>query len=167
MKKAYIVAYVNDKEGINLNLMRDQLRAIGMTKELAHGARTALWFLIPEDEAVSAATIKNRIFSSMNPFEDSIRVIRIDANDVAETNGLDSTEFLSQCKDSHSDEPINYSRFKSRHEAYLQYRLEKPIWVYDDGIPNGIVVDFSDWCWLPIKKDGMYEKRKYEKYING
>ena len=166
MKKAYIVTYVNDKEGINRQLMQEQLQTIGTYKELSHAARTASWMIIPDDEAANASTIKNKLFAAVKPFEDSISVVRIDANDVADTDGLDSTEFLTKCKGNTRDELRNFSRFSSRHEAFLQYQIEKPRWVCADGIGAAIPVEFYEWCWLPIKKNGIYEKRKYEKYIN-
>ena len=165
MKKAYIVTYVNDKAGINRQLMQEQLQTLGLYTELSHTARMASWLLIAEDESVSAATIKNRIFLAMKPFEDSISVVRIDANDAAGVNCLDTKEFLEKCKVEGGDEPRNFERFRTKHEAFLQYELEKPRWVYEDGIGVAVKVDFDDWCWLPIRKDGIYEKRKYQSYI--
>lgn len=165
MKKAYIVTYVNDKAGINRQQMQEQLQTIGAYKELSHAARTASWMIIPDDEAANASMIKNKLFAALKPFEDSISIVRIDANDVADTDGLDSTEFLTKCKGNSRDEPLNFSRFSSRHEAFLQYQLERPMWIYDDGTQYGVGVDFAEWCWLPIRKDGMYEKRKYQSYI--
>jgi hypothetical protein len=165
VKKAYIVTYINDKEGINRQLMQEQLQTIGAYKELSHAARTASWMIIPDDEAANASAIKNKLFSALKPFEDSISVVRIDANDAAGVNCLDTKEFLEKCKVESSDEPRNFERFRTKHEAFLQYELEKPRWVYEDGIGAAILVEFDEWCWLPIRKDGIYDKRKYQSYI--
>lgn len=167
MNRSYIVNYVNDKEGINRQLMREQLQTIGTFKELFHSARMASWLLIPDEEMVSATIVKNRIFPPFNPFEDHLSVVRIDANDVAETDGFNITEFCSKCSNPTSKEPLNFSRSSSRHDAFIQYKLERPMWIYDDGIQYGVGVEFSEWCWLPVKEDGMYKKSKYEKYIKG
>ena len=49
----------------------------------------------------------------------------------------------------------------------MAFELENPRWVYDDGVNMAIKMDLDEWCWLPIKGDGIYERSKYEKYILG
>ena len=66
----------------------------------------------------------------------------------------------------------NFERFKTKREAYLSYlelsKLKKtPIWDENDDIPCGTVVDFSDWCWLPVKEDGIYRESEYLKQYLG
>lgn len=63
----------------------------------------------------------------------------------------------------------NFENYKTRHEAYLAYKALKPIphWFEDDGIPAFIVVDFSEWLWLPVRESGKYTKEDERKYITG
>lgn len=66
----------------------------------------------------------------------------------------------------------NFERFSTRREGVLAYQelcnsKKTPIWVEDDDIPCASVVDFSDWCWLPEKEDGIYRESEYLKQYLG
>ena len=149
------------------NKVKEQLSIIGLVKVITDSARQATWMVIPSDESMSANTICSDVFKHMSPFEDEISVFRVDVLDAADSDSTNVIGFVNGCKGDNETELRNFNRFSSRHEAFLQYQVEKPRWVYEDGIGAAIVVDFAEWCWLPIKKDGIYDKRKYEKYING
>ena len=65
----------------------------------------------------------------------------------------------------------NFEEYKTRREAFLAYEAlshnkNTPIWVEDDDIPCALVIDFTDWLWLPVKTKQAYEESKYcEQYL--
>ena len=165
MKKAYIVTYVST-DGMNRNAVKNKLELIGSFRQLTDSGRQASWIVIPTDESASAASIRSQIFTTLSPFTEGISVIRADALDAADTEKAKCVEFFSKCKGENENGLRNFNRFNSKHEAFLQYQMEKPRWAYADGIGMAISVDFDDWCWLPIKEDGIYEKDgRYDKYL--
>lgn len=165
MKKAYIVTYVSP-DGMNRNAVKNKLELIGSFRQLTDSGRQASWIVIPTDESASAASIRTHIFTSLSPFAEGVSVIRADALDAADTDKSKCVDFISRCKGENANGLRNFNRFNSRHEAFLQYRKEKPRWVYADGIGAAISVEFDQWCWLPIKEDGIYEKDgRYDQYL--
>lgn len=166
MKKAYNVTYTSSS-GKNKNIVKEQLSLIGLVKSMTDSAKQATWLVIPSDESMAAHTISAEVFKHLSPFEDEISVFRVDVLDTADTNSAKVLGFVHDCKGANEGEMRNFNRFSSRHEAFLQYQIEKPRWVHADGIGAAISVEFDEWCWLPIKKDGIYHKGKYEKYLRG
>lgn len=157
MKKAYIVTYVSPN-GMNRNAVKNKLELIGSFRQLTDSGRQASWIVIPTDESASAASIRSQIFMTLSPFAEGVSVIRADALDAADTEKAKCVDFFSECKGDNANCQRNFNRFSSRHEAFLQYQKERPRWVSPDGIGMAISMDFNDWCWLPIKEDGIYEQ---------
>lgn len=167
MKKSYCITYKTNKANVNNeSLIKQKLEAIGSCEEVLHYPRALVYFLVPDKEGFGAREIVSDIRSVLNPFDDMLMVVGIRNDDCAKTdNWCDS--IIEKCDKFEGDEKRNFSRFNSRHEAFMAYQRERPKWVYQDGIGAAIAVDFNEWCWLPIRKDGIYEKNgKYDKYLN-
>lgn len=122
--------------------------------------------VLPTNQDNTCATIRNLIRADIDVFADKVFVSVVDQDYVSYINWIDGETLLkdeaSECK-----EKRNFERFRTRHEAFVAFELEKPKWVYDDGVNMGITMKLDDWCWLPVKGDGVYERSKYEKYILG
>ena len=165
MKKAYIVTYVSP-DGNSRSAVKTQLELIGKFHQLTDSGRQASWLCIPTEEGENATSIRAKLLLALAPFTDGVFVARVDALDAAETDKCKCMGLLEGCKGENESELRNFNRFSSRHEAFVQYQIEKPRWIYSDGIGAAISVDFDEWCWLPVRKDGIYEKNgKYDKFL--
>ena len=122
--------------------------------------------LLPDNQDYTCSTLSDRIREEIDVFADKVMVARISSDYVSFINWDDGVKLLKDI-DSGESPMRNFQRFENRHEAFLAFELEKPRWVYDDGVNMAIKMDLDEWCWLPIKGDGIYERSKYGKYILG
>ncbi|MBO6031837.1 MAG: hypothetical protein J6Q22_10390 [Prevotella sp.] len=122
--------------------------------------------LLPDNQDYTCATLSDRIRTEIDVFADKVMVSLISRDYVRFINWGDGEKLLKD-NDSGESPMRNFQRFENRHEAFLAFELEKPRWVYDDGVNMAIKMDLDEWCWLPIKGDGIYERSKYEKYLLG
>ena len=167
MKKAYVITYFYTGAESRLKQVVEVIDSLGKKTAVQQTAKSYTVILFPSGENDDAVSIRNKISYHLNPFSENVSVARLVVSDYAETNGLHCAEEIEEYSNEEGEVPRNFSRFASRHEAYIAYQMEKPKWVYPDGIGVAIAVDFNDWCWLPIKKDGIYERNgKYDKYLN-
>ena len=166
MKKAFLVTFVSTY-GENATKFRRAVEMLGSVWDLGNSGFVKTTFLLfPYAEDSTAKTIREALSKDIHPFSEGVAVIGLDVNDDSYANYGAIEELVGKCK-SIDDVPRNFSRFKTRHEAFLAFELEKPRWVYDDGVNMGISIELDDWCWLPVKRDGIYERSKYEKYLLG
>ena len=165
MKKAYLITYFYSGTESHLKQVVEVIDSLGKKTAVQQTAKSYTVVLVTTDGNVDAVVIRNKIAERLNPFDENVSVARMVLTDHAETHGINL--MLSDGEsNSGQDEPRNFSRFNSRHEALLAYLMEKPHWVNLNGIGATIAVDFNEWCWLPIRKNGIYERNgKYDKYI--
>ena len=166
MNKIYLVVYKSN-DGGNLDKIKEQLQLLGKIAECVTTRKVFSAFVMPTDEKVNAVAIRNKMRECINPFEEGTAAIEVNELDMADTDSCKCLNFEKkpQSDISIKDEPRNFSRFKTRHEAFVAYEMEKPIWTYPDNIGNAIRMDIGEWLWMPIKKNGQYERGKYEKYL--
>ena len=146
--------------------MKQALSVIGKTTDVDVGIPiVSAIAVIPSDQNTSCSDIRDAIRAVVDVFNDKVVVIRDDDDYFSVLNYEVPSEFKNSIKGNRPKK--NFERFDNRHEAFLEYIKEKPCLTYDDGIANGIKIDFSDWCWLPVKPDGIYPKREFGKYIVG
>jgi hypothetical protein len=161
-----MITYFYNGTESHLKQVVEVIGSLGKKTAIQQTAKSYTVVLVTNDENVDAVVIRNKIAERLNPFNENVSVARMVLEDHAETNEINLV-LSDGDSDSGQDEPRNFSRFNSRHEAFMAYQRENPKWVYQDGIGVASHVDFSEWCWLPIRKDGIYEKNgKYDKYLN-
>ena len=167
--KAYLITYATEDADRITNFPRE----IGMlgNSAMVHGddaASTISVVLIPSNENLDAKDIKGELVKKIDVFADSLLVTQVNPLNIGEKNCVAQAISLLEHGDKNESEEIrNFSRFHSRHEGIVQYQKEKPQWAYESGILANLPISFEEWCWLPIKRDGIYDKNKYEKYIRG
>lgn len=163
--KAFNVILIS-KNPNSIIRVRQTLQGIGTVVEEDSGMPyVALMKVLPTNQDNTCATIRNLIREDVDVFSDKVMVSLI-SHDYASYVNWDDGESLVGCESS-TQEKRNFERFETRHEAYVAFELENPRWVYNDGINTAIKMEFEEWCWLPIKGDGIYERRKYQKYLLG
>lgn len=170
MRKAYQIFY-NSPSGEKYLDVVNHLETMGNFCIIFETGRTLIAWLIPDCQTTDALEIRKELSELANPFADSLIVIRIDNLDLSEQNLPERVDYFTksiiECKgDFATEDARNFDRFHSRDEAYQMFHKELPRWTSSDGSGTPVGIDFKDWCWLPVKKDGMYERRKYEKYLH-
>jgi hypothetical protein len=165
MKKVYYIEVKSGttKKPLHKEHIKEKIQILGAMMVSQNGLYNASYLLIPSDEGKSSLDIKREISQVVDPFSVEVNVYGMDSLSTA-TSNESIVQFIEQSW-GHDKEPRNFSRFNTRHEAYMAYKRENPMWVYNDGIGAAVNVAFADWCWLPIKKDGIYEQTKYAKYL--
>ena len=167
MKKAYLITYFHTGTKSHLKQVVEVIDSIGKKNAIQQTAKSYTAILVPTDENVDASVIRKKISEKLNPFDENVSVARMVASDYSETDGIGCGKIVEACACEDGREPRNFSRFNSKQEAYLAYQREKPRWVYQNGMGGVMAVDFNEWVWLPIRKNGIYERNgKYDKYIN-
>lgn len=168
MNKIYLVTYKSEN-GVQANLdkIKEQLRLLGDVTEWVNTRRIFLAYVFTADEKLDAVAIRNKLKECINPFEEGVAALEVNEWNIADTDMCKCIEFKRSPRSSYieKNEPRNFSRFKTRHEAFVAYDMERPVWVYPDNIGNAIVMDINEWLWMPIKKGGQYERGKYDKYL--
>lgn len=169
MRKAYQIFY-NSPSGEKYLDVVNHLETMGNFCIIFETGRTLIAWLIPDSQAIDALEIRKELSELANPFADSLIVTRIDVFDVAEQNQPERLKLLEENRKGASETDKyaerNFTRFYSEEEAYQAFLKEQPRWVSSDGSGTPVGIEFKDWCWLPVKKDGMYESRKYEKFLH-
>lgn len=162
-KRAYVVAYTT-KSGDRIQGILQTMKTFGKTQEILMSSRGFVFLLIAESDSKDSTAIKHELEVLARPFEDSICVARIDVLDSAGDSAF--MAMLSNSKGDNAEVRRNFERFSSKSEARAIYENEKPRWVYSDGIGMAMPVDFDrEWPWLPIKENGIYDKRENAKYL--
>ena len=166
MNKIYLVIYKSE-DGRNLDKIKQELLLIGTVYENVNTRKVFSAFVAPTDEKIDAVEIRNRMKRNINPFEEGAAAIEVNELDMADTDICKCLVFQRMPREHLIEEDVqrNFHRFKTRHEAFVAYEVEKPIWTYPDNIGNAIRMDIDEWLWMPINKDGRYERGKYEKYL--
>lgn len=165
MKKAFNVILVSRKSE-SVSAVEAKVKSLGTTAVLKtcepHVYSIAV---LPDDQSHNCSSIKNEVRTEIDIFYDQVMVVAIAKDNVSSINWEVPA---SLALEEEGETPMrNFQRFPSRHEAFLQWKKENPRWVYDDGINVAVQISVDDWAWLPVKEDGIYERRKYEKYILG
>lgn len=166
MMKAFNVILIT-RNPKSIMRVKQTLHDIGEMVEADSGIPyVSVMKVLPDNQDNTCATIRNLIRAEVDVFSDKVIVTIISPDYVSYINFDDDDNLL---KDNGSNESVmrNFERFENRHEALLAFELEKPRWVYDDGVNMSIKMELDEWCWLPMKRDGIYERRKYEKYLVG
>ena len=148
-------------------LVKQTLQGLGKVVEEDSGIPYVfIMKVLPTNQDNTCTTIRNLIRADVDVFSDKVMVSLISRDYVSYINWDDGEKLLKD-NDSGESPMRNFQRFENRHEAFLAFELEKPRWVYDDGVNMAIKMDLDEWCWLPIKGDGIYERSKYQKYLLG
>ena len=167
MKKSYLITYFYTGKESHLSQIVEVMDCIGRKNAIQQTARSYSVILVPDEEGIDASEIRKRIAERINPFDENVAVARIVPTDYSETDGVGCGKAIEGCYDGSGEEVRNFNRFYNMIDAKRAYEMENPRWVYPDGIGVSTKVDFVEWCWLPIRKDGIYEKNgKYDKYLN-
>lgn len=162
--KAYNVILIS-KNPYSIIRVRQTMQGLGKFVEEDSGMPyVALMKVLPMNQDNSCSTIRNLIRKDVDVFSDKVMVSLISPDCASFVNWDDGDSLVSG--ESFTKVKRNFERFDTRHEAFVAYELEKPRWVYDDGVNMAINMDLDEWCWLPIKPDGIYERSKYQKYIH-
>ena len=162
--KAYNVILVT-KDPRSAERVKQTIRSLGKWVEEESGVIGVTHMkVVPSDQDTTCSTICNLIREEVNVFEDKVMVSRISPDYVSYINWESGDKIMGEA-DADGKEKRNFERFDNRHEALLAFELEKPRWVYDNGVSMTIHMDLDEWCWLPVKPDGIYERSKYQKYI--
>ena len=143
--------------------VEDQLKEFGQVQPLGDKVNKVVWELTT-DEKHDAKTIRDSIRPLVDIFYDIIFVARyypidramtnLTLADVSESKGIDDI-----------DGKRNFNRFGSRMEAKAAYERERPNWWMKYGGGSSVPVGFEEWLWLPIRKDGIYERGENERYL--
>lgn len=167
MKRPYMIAYVSKTDALSkVGAVMEKLSVIGSYQEIVRSIKSNVGILFPDKEGLDARAIRDEIRSVIKPFTESVIVVGINDLDYAMTDNQGESTFSRKVGDE-GDEPRNFSRFSDMREARLAYQRENPKWVNPDGSGVAMDIDFLDWCWLPVRKDGIYERNgKYDKYLN-
>lgn len=131
------------------------------------GPKVFIYAVCPDNQDMTATDLLGLVRSVVKIFDDKLLVTEYDSDAVANLN-FDIPSGLIPNNDERkeaNETERNFSRFSTRHEAYLQWIKERPMWVYNDGVNMAISVDFDDWCWLPIRRNGVYEKFLEQRYL--
>ena len=164
--KAFNVILITKKPNSRVRV-RQTLQELGkVVEEDSDTPYVFVMKLLPDNQDYTCATLSDRIRAEIDVFADKVMVARISSDYVSFINWDDGEKLIKE-KDSCGKVMRNYERFENRHEAFLAFNLENPRWVYDDGVNMAIKMELDEWCWLPVKRDGIYERSKYEKYILG
>lgn len=164
--KAFNVVLVTKDPNVVVKV-KQTIQGLGKWVEEESGAvGLTVLRVIPSNQDNTCATIRDLIRADVNVFEDKVMVSLISPDYVSFVNWNNGEEIIGD-EDVGGKEKRNFERFDNRHDAYVAFGLEKPKWVYGDGVNMGTTMRFDDWCWLPVKRDGIYERGKYEKYIEG
>lgn len=140
------------------------LKGIGKVAEIGTNNTTVFAVAVqPDNQDLTSSDIRDTVRQSVDVFNDKVIVSLIDDDAMSTLNWEVPNDFLGYVISEKGKR--NFERFDNRHDAYVQWQKEKPRWVYPDGVNAAIVIDFDKWCWLQIKRDGIYEKSKYEKYL--
>lgn len=152
----------------SITAVNETLASIGKVAKVdVRGPTVFVYAVRPDNQDMTATDVLGKVRSVVKVFGDRVLVTRYDSDSVANLN-LDMPVELRPVDD---DEIIdrnterNFSRFSTRHEAYHQWIKECPRWVYNDGVNMAISVDFADWCWLPVRRNGIYERSLEQKYL--
>lgn len=142
------------------------LKGIGKVAEISTNNTTVFAVAVqPDNQDLTSSDIRDAVRQTVDVFNDKVLVTLIDADAMSTLNWEVPNGFLGEVMGEKVKR--NFERFSNRHEAYVQWQKEKPRWVYPDGINAAIVIDVDQWCWLPIKPDGIYESSLEAKYIRG
>lgn len=164
--KAYNVILVS-KDPKSSERVKQTIRSLGKCVEEESGVfGLTLLKVVPSNQDTTCSTIRDLIRVEVNVFEDKVMVSLISPDYVSYVNWGDGDRTIG-ADETGGKEKRNFERFDNRHDAFLAFELEKPRWVYDDGVNMAINISLDEWCWLPVKPDGIYERRKYQKYILG
>ena len=162
--KAYNVILVT-KDPRSAERVKQTIRSLGKWVEEESGVIGVTHMkVMPSNQDSTCSTICNLIREEINVFEDKVMVSRISPDYVSYINWGEGDKLIGEDNEG-GKETRNFERFDNRHEALLAFELEKPRWVYDNGVSMTIHMDLDEWCWLPVKQDGIYERSKYQKYI--
>ena len=165
MKKAFIVVY-KGVGGNYLCLLRTQMQLLGSTIDLIIQEHEYVAVFIPTSANTDSFQLKRALYEKCNPFTDSLSIMRMDAADCIDSEQLKFKDAISDCATIENREIRNFNRFNSYREAIVAYKQERPMWVYADGLGAAMRVEFDDWCWLPVKQDGVYDSSEYRKYVD-
>ena len=111
-----------------------------------------------------AKTIRDGIRPLLDVFYDVLCVVRYNPMDKATVNAV--LPEVAEAKGGNDiDGKRNFNRFSSRREAKAAYERERPNWWMKYGGGSTLPVIFEEWLWLPIRKDGVYERSENEKYL--
>ena len=167
--KAYLITYVTEDADRSINFPTE-ISLLGESTKINgnESASVTSIVLIPRDQKLDAKDIRVKLAGKMDVFSDSLLVVEVNPLNLGEKNcPALAMALLKQEIDMGKNEVRNFNRFHSRHEGVIQYQKEKPQWAYESGVLANLPIPFEEWCWLPVKGDGIYEKNKYEKYIRG
>lgn len=167
-KKSYVVVFRTSRSGDAYSAFGDvekSLKLHGKTIEVSLDRSTLVLAFMPDSETMDARKVKETIAEVASPFYDSVLVAGVDCFDVADAHFGQVADFMSG-GEKENGEPRNFQRFATRRDAEIAYKNEKPKWFYPDGSGATTSVDFDrEWPWLPIRKDGLYTRGKFEKYL--
>ena len=163
MKKKYLILYKSN-HGTSLSNVKLTIMSIGNVTNLIESSKAYTCIVESSDESMTAFQVRSKISEVMAPFDDGLLVSQIGFNDSSSFGTLANIDNDEENNQTGSVKR-NFSRFQTKHEAYEVFKLEQPRWCYDDGINMAINVDFNEWCWLPVRKDGIYMHGKYDKYL--
>ena len=167
-RKSYMVVFRTSRGGEAYSAFGEvekALRLHGKSMEVSMDKSSIVLIFTPDSEAMDSRKVKAAIAEHASPFYDDVLVVGVDSFDVANAHFGQVAEFLDG-GEPEGDEPRNYQRFKTRRDAEIAYNNEKPRWVYHDGSGIPTSVDFDrEWLWLPIRRDGLYTRGKFEKYL--
>lgn len=164
--KAFNVILIS-KNPNSIIRVRQTLHGLGKVVEEDSGIPYVLLMkVLPTNQDNTCATVRDLIRTDVDVFSDKVMVSLISPDYASFVNWDTGEEHVGQ-NESLEKSKRNFERFETRHEAFVAFELEKPRWVYNDGINVAIKMELEEWCWLPIKGDGIYERSKYEKYLLG
>ena len=152
----------------SITAVNEVLATIGKVAQVdVRGPTVFIYAVRPDNQDMTATDILDKVRAVVKVFGDKVLVTVYDSDGVASLNLDMPTELRPADEEDFTEREVqrNFSRFSTRHEAYLQWEKERPRWVYSDGVNMAITVDFNDWCWLPIRRNGIYEKSLEQKYL--
>lgn len=161
MKKAYLVVYSSPK-GEKMSWVKRQLILIGTVKVLADSGRMLVAVVQPAEEVHTAKKIKESLASVISIFEDKLLVAPLEGNETSEINIPEIHDLIMSSDGKELGGKRNFDRFETRAEAMRFYNMEKPSWVFPDGVGASTSVTFGEWLWLPVRDNGIYVRGKDE-----
>lgn len=163
--KAFNVLLVTQKPE-SIESVSALLKGIGSTIEEDSGEMSVfLATVVPSDQDETSATLRDRMRQVVDVFKDRMMVVEVNLDHVSYLNWNTGNSIAGNKPDPNT-EKRNFSRFGTMDDAYAAYLRENPKWVYTGGGVVAQKLPFEEWCWLPVKSDGLYELRLYApKYI--
>ncbi len=163
-QRRYVVSLQTD-DFARKQIVEDKLKEYGRVSQIGQdgGVLVSTWD-VEAKEGLDSKTIRDGIRPSLSVFEDVLFVARYNKMDSATVNAT-IPESADAKNDGDIDGKRNFNRFGTRQEAKAAYERERPNWWVKYGGGSAVPVMFEEWLWLPIRKDGVYERGENEKYL--